>query len=162
VTDVEVQPATVLASTPPQPIRQAAPPWVRTAYAGALGGGILIAAAAALHVWFAPFVVGVAIGALAGMSRVRARAAVLPTVVAAVGGWMIPLLWRAIEGQPVVATARVVAALAGLPPTGWLVIGVCLIIAAVQGLLGVWWARSLTGLLVARQHRAQTRAADAG
>ena len=162
MTDVEVQPATVLASTPRSRSAKPLPRGCARPMPARSRGGILIAAAAAIHVWFAPFVVGVAIGALAGMWRVRARAAVLPTVVAAVGGWTIPLLWRAIEGQPVVATARVVAALAGLPPTGWLVIGVCLIVAAVQGLLGVWWARSLTGLLVARQHRAQTRAADAG
>jgi hypothetical protein len=170
VTDVEVQTEAVGASTPQPLSRPAAYASVRTACAAALGGGILIALAAAVHVWFAPFVVGVAIGATTGMWRVRARTAVIPAVVAAVGGWAVVLLWRAVAGQPVVATAQVVAALsglssiartatptgatnAGLAPTGWLVIAVCLLVAAGQGLLGVWWARSLTGLPVARQHR---------
>jgi hypothetical protein len=177
VTDVEVQTETVAASTPQPPSREPAYLSVPTASAGVLAGAILIAVAAAAHVWFAPFVVGAAIGALTGMRRVRARVAVLAAGVAAVGGWAVPLLWRAIAGQPVVATAQVVAALSGLSsisrtatptgatsagesPTGWLVIAVCLLLAAGQGLLGVWWARSVTGLLVARHRREKVAAAD--
>ena len=185
MTDVDVQTEQteqVVASTPRPPSRRAVHRLARTALAGTLGGGILIALAAAAHVWFAPFVVGAAIGAVAGMRRVRARSAVLSAVVAAVGGWAAPLLWRTIAGEPVIGTARVVAALAGLPTTwsqwptpppslasnspatiastGWLVIDVCLLVAAGQGLLGLWWARSLTGVLVARQHREKTWAAD--
>jgi hypothetical protein len=179
VTDVEVQRETVAVSTAQRPSPRAAEPPLWIVCVGVLGGGILIAVAAAAHAWFAPFVVGVVIGAVTGMRRVRVRAAVLTAVVAAVGGWAAPLLWRAIAGQPVVATAQVVAALSGLssisrtatptgatsagqPPTGWLIIAVCLLVAAGQGLLGVWWARSLTGLLVARRHRAKVGPADVG
>ena len=55
----------------------------------------------------------------------RVRGPVLPVAVAvalpaaapvAALGWAIPLGWQAADGAPVSATARVVAALAGLPP----------------------------------------------
>jgi hypothetical protein len=112
-------------------------------------GGAAIVAVVAAYVWFAPFAVGTALGCLAARWR-RARVALVCAETAALAGWAMPLVWRTIANEPVIATARVTAALAGLPPAGWLVIVVTLLLAAIQGLLGGWLATSLGGLLGSR------------
>src|SRR5207302_4775023 len=78
-----------------------------------LAGAVACALAAAAGLWFVPFVAGVAIGALS--SRRRVSRGLLAAVLAALG-WVGPLLWEGWQGVPIVATARVAAALAGLPP----------------------------------------------
>lgn len=108
---------------------------------GGLAALIVVAAGAAVGFWFAPFGVGVASGLV--FRRLRLRK-VLPVTAAASGlGWAVPLAWLAARGEPVGATARTVAALAGLPASGALVIGVTLLIAALQAIAGLWLARAL-------------------
>ena len=53
--------------------------------------------------------------ASASLGRWRLRAALPATALVAAVGWAMPLGWQALHGAPVRATARVVAALAGLP-----------------------------------------------
>ena len=62
-------------------------------------------------------------------------------------GWAIPLGWQALHGAPVRATARVVAALAGLPPHAAVAIAATLVVAVLQALAGLW----LTWALIPRQ-----------
>jgi hypothetical protein len=116
-----------------------------------LGGGalavIIIAVGAFVGWWFLPFAAGLVIG-LAG--RRRSLRSVLATAVAvAVTGWAIPLAWQAAHGEPVLATARAVAAVAGLPASAWLTLGVTLLVAAVQALTGGWLSRAVSGLVKA-------------
>jgi hypothetical protein len=68
---------------------------------------------------------------------------VLPAVAGAVLGWAIPLWALALDGQPVGATAKVVAGLAGLPPYAWVTVTVVLLLAALQVLAGAWLARGV-------------------
>src|SRR6266849_6210620 len=71
--------------------------WAVTAALLGLGAG--------LGWWFLPFVAGLA----AGIGPWRARSALG-------AGWGAALWWPALSGAPTGATARVIAALAGLPP----------------------------------------------
>jgi len=94
-----------------------------------------------LGAWWVPFLVGAAVGAL-GRAGAR-RGLVLAGVAGAVVGWTVPLWALALDGQPVGATSRAVAALAGLPPYAGVTIAVVLLLAALQVLVGAWLARAV-------------------
>jgi hypothetical protein len=112
--------------------------------AACLGAVTVIAAGASAGFWFLPFVAGLGFGLLARYRRLRA---VLPVSAAvAVAGWAAPLAWQAGRGEPVAATARSVAALAGLPASAALVVGITLLVAAVQAITGVWLARTIAAV----------------
>lgn len=119
---------------------------LRMAWACAISGVAFVALSTLGHLWFAPFVAGVILGGVTRWRQARARAAVGLVVAAALVGWAVPLLWQAVAGRPVVGTAGVVAALAGLPASGWLIIAVTLLVGGGQGLIGVWTGRALVGL----------------
>lgn len=101
--------------------------------------------------WWVPFLAGVAAGALgpagspAGhrVPRVVPRGGVLAASAGAVLGWGIPLWVLALRGQPAGATARAIAALAGLPPHAAVAVVVTLLLAALQVLAGAWLARAV-------------------
>src|ERR1039458_4137313 len=78
-----------------------------------LAGVVVIAGGTSLGWWF---VAGAAAGIAARYGRWRLRVALLAVTLMAAAGWGIPLCWSAWRGSAVGATARVVAALAGLPP----------------------------------------------
>lgn len=123
--------------------------WQRHRRAAALvGGGVLgvlvIAIGASAGIWFLPFVAGLVIG-LAARNRTL-RSVLLTAAAIAVAGWAIPLAWQAAHGEPVVATARIAAALAGLPASAGLVLGVTVLVAVIQALTGVWVGRAIRGL----------------
>jgi hypothetical protein len=109
-----------------------------------LAGVVVIAGGASLGWWFVPFVVGGAAGIAARYGRWRLRVALLAVTLMAAAGWGIPLGWSAWHGSAVGATARVVAALAGLPPRAAVAIVATLLVAAIQALLGLWLARALS------------------
>lgn len=109
-----------------------------------VAAGALVALATVVQWWFAPFVVGLAVGAV--LRRRRGRAAVGAVALATAAGWAVPLAARAIFGEPVLGVARVAAGLAGLPPVGVLTVCATLLVAVVQGLAGVWFARAVSGL----------------
>ncbi len=109
-----------------------------------LAGVVLIAAGGAFGWWFVPFVVGLAAGIAAGYGRWRLRVALLAVTLMAVAGWAILLGWSAWRGAAVGATARVVAALAGLPPHAAVAIAATLLVAVIQALVGLWLGRTLT------------------
>jgi hypothetical protein len=103
-----------------------------------------------LGAWWVPFVVGLAAGAFgrvgglgARSSQRRTRGAVLSAVVGTLVGWAIPLWALALGGQPVGATARAIAGLAGLPPYALVTVAVVLLLAALQVLVGAWLARAV-------------------
>ena len=101
----------------------------------------LLAAAAAcalgawLGAWWVPFTVGAAVAA-------APRGGVLPAALGAVAGWGIPLWLLALAGQPVGATARVIAALAGLPPYTAVAVAATALLALAQVLAGAWLGRA--------------------
>ena len=113
---------------------------------GAVAAAVLIALGAAAGWWFLPFVAGLAAGAAARYGRWRLRAALPAAALVAAIGWAIPLGWQALHGAPVRATARVVAALAGLPPHAVVAIAATLVVAVLQALAGLW----LTWTLIPR------------
>lgn len=105
-----------------------------------LAGAVACALAAAAGLWFMPFVAGVLIGVLSG--RRQLSRGLLASVLAALG-WAVPLLWQAWQGVPVLATARVVAALAGLPPLPEIALLAAVLTAAVQGVVGCLLGRAI-------------------
>jgi hypothetical protein len=75
----------------------------------------------------------------------RLRHTLLAVLVMAVLGWGVPLYWPAVvEGQPAGATARVIAALAGVPPHAVVGVLVTLLVAVLQAVVGLWLGRALT------------------
>ena len=107
-----------------------------------LAGTLIIAGAAELGLWFAPFVAGLAVGLLARRGW-RSRHT-LPAVLAmALLGWGVPLYWPAVvQGQPAGATARVIAALAGVPPHAVFGVVFTLLVAMLQAVIGLWLDRT--------------------
>jgi hypothetical protein len=94
---------------------------------------------AELGLWFVPFVLAAALVAF----RPRSRAFVLVSVAGAVAGWALALWLMALNSLPVGATARTIAALAGLPPYAAVAVAVTLLLAALQALAGTWLARAV-------------------
>jgi len=94
-----------------------------------------------LGAWWVPFPVGVAVGAVGAAGRLG-RGGVLAATAGAVLGWAVPLWALALSGQPSGATARAIAALAGLPPYAAVALAVTLLLAALQVLAGAWLARA--------------------
>jgi len=95
--------------------------------------------------WFVPFLAGVAAGALSarGLRGTVLRGIVLPVAAGAVVGWVFPVWVLALSGQPVGATARSIAALAGIPPYAGVAVTAVLLLAALQALCGAWLALSV-------------------
>ena len=60
----------------------------------------------------------------------------------AIAGWAVPLWILALRGLPAGATARAIAALAGIPPYAAVAVVVTLLLAALQTLVGAWLARA--------------------
>ncbi|HEY6788508.1 MAG TPA: hypothetical protein VI365_14485 [Trebonia sp.] len=100
---------------------------------------IAVAGLAEAGAWWVPFVAGV----YAGLASLRWRRVVLVTVVGCVVGWVLPLWILALLGYPSGATARAIAAFAGLPPYAAVIIVVTLLLAAAQALAGAWLARAV-------------------
>jgi hypothetical protein len=92
-----------------------------------------------IGLWFVPFVAAVWFGALPP----RRRGTVPAVAAGAVAGWAVSLWLIAWEGLPAGATARAIAALAGLPPYAAVTITVTLLLAALQALAGGWLARAV-------------------
>lgn len=96
--------------------------------------------ASAFGLWWLPFAAGV----LGGLSVWRARSAVLWGCGAVCVGWGGALWWPAlVDGAPAGATARVVAALAGLPPFAGVGVAGTLLVGILQVLAAVWLTRAL-------------------
>jgi len=100
-----------------------------------------------LGAWWLPFLAGVTVAVLAA-SRARTgrrvpRGGVLAALVGAAGGWLIVLWVLALDGQPVGATSRAIAALAGLPPYAGVTVAVAALLAVLQVLSGAWLARAV-------------------
>ncbi len=75
--------------------------------------------------------------------RWRLRAALLATVAITAVGWGAALVWLTLRGLPEGAVAREIAALAGLPPHAAVAIAATLLVAVIQGLVGLWLGRAL-------------------
>ena len=114
---------------------------------GGLAAAVLIALGAAAGWWFLPFV---AWPGGRGRGALRALAAAgRPAGHGAGRGDRLghPARLAGPPWRPVRATARVVAALAGLPPHAVVAIAATLVVAALQALAGLW----LTWALIPRQ-----------
>jgi hypothetical protein len=111
---------------------------------GALAGTAVIAGGAAIGWWFVPFIVGLAAGLANYLGEWRARVLLPAVALVAIIGWAVPLALPALHGVPVGATARVIAALAGLPAHASVTIALTLLIPVIQALAGLWLGRALT------------------
>jgi hypothetical protein len=110
-----------------------------------LAGALVIAVTAELGLWFVPFLAGLAVGLIAHRRGWRLRHAVPAVLVMTLAGWGVPLYWPAlVQGQAAGATARVIAALAGLPPYAVTGVLVTLLVAVLQAIVGLWLGRALT------------------
>jgi hypothetical protein len=101
---------------------------------------VILGFGAALGLWFLPFVAGIA----AGIAPWRARHALALVVLAVLVGWGAALWWPALSGAPAGATARVLAALAGLPPHAAVGVAATLLVGILQAVVALWLARAAT------------------
>jgi hypothetical protein len=125
------------------PARDRISPWSWLAVV--LAGALVIAGGAELALWFVPFLAGLAAGLLLPGRGWRLRHSLPAVLVMAVIGWGVPLYWAAVvQGQPVGATARVIAALAGIPPHAVFGVVFTLLVAVLQAAVGLWLGRALT------------------
>ena len=124
-------------ATPVGPsLRGSAAPRLAIDFTGVL---LLCLGGAELGLWFTPFVLGAVVTAF----RPRSRALVLAVAAGAVAGWATAIWLMALDGLPAGATARTIAALAGLPPYAGVAIAVTLLVAALQALTGSWLGRAV-------------------
>ncbi len=107
-------------------------------------GAVVIAATAEFGLWFVPFVAGLVTGLAAPRAGWRLPHTVPAVLVMAATGWGALLLWQAVRGAPAGATARVIAALAGLPPHAIIGVVFTLLIAALQAVVGLWLGRAVS------------------
>jgi|HubBroStandDraft_1064217.scaffolds.fasta_scaffold03425_5 hypothetical protein len=110
----------------------------------ALAGTALNTAGAMLGLWFVPLVIGVLTGIAAGWAVWPLRVTAPVVVLMSAGGWGAALWAYSLRGQPVGATARVIAAIAGLPAHAVVAIGATLAVSVLLGLAGLWLGRALT------------------
>ena len=99
----------------------------------------LLGLGAWLGLWWLPFAAGVG----AGLTGWRARSAVCWGAVAVIAGWGVTLWIPALLGAPAGATAREVAALAGLPPHAFVAVVATLLVGVLQVLVAVWLTRAI-------------------
>lgn len=136
------------APPPPRPPKLFAPSFASRPPRGSLARWLAACAAAAallglgarFGLWYLPFVAGLA----AGAARWRVRTALALVVVAVAVGWGAALWWPVLTGAPEGATARAVAALAGLPPYAGVGVAGTLLVGILPGVAAVWLARALT------------------
>jgi hypothetical protein len=95
---------------------------------------------AALGLWWLPFVAGIA----TGIAPWRLRSALAAVVLAVLAGWGAALWWPALSGATAGATARVIAALAGLPPHAAIGVAATLLVGVAQALVALWLACAAT------------------
>jgi len=100
----------------------------------------LLGLGAAFGLWWLPFAAGIA----AGAAPWRAGPVLVAALVAVLAGWGAALWWPALTGAPAGATARAVAALAGLPPYAGVGVAATLLVGVLQVLAAVWLARAVT------------------
>jgi hypothetical protein len=110
----------------------------------AVAGTALIAGGALIGLWFTPFAVGLLAGLANRIGGWRARVMMVAVSAMAIAGWGVPLWWPTLHGQPVGATARVIAALGHLPAYAFVGVAVTLLVAVLQALAGLWLGRALT------------------
>jgi hypothetical protein len=115
-----------------------------------VAGAVVIAVTAEFGLWFVPFVAGLVTGLAAPRAGWRLRHTVPAVLVMAAAGWGAPLLWQSVRGAPAGATARVVAALAGLPPRAMIGVAFTLLIAALQAAVGLWLGCAVMGISSSR------------
>ncbi len=108
-----------------------------------VAGTVVIAVTAEFGLWFVPFVAGLVTGLAAPRAGWRLRHTVPAVLVMAAVGWGALLLWQAVRGAPAGATARVVAAIVGLPPHAIIGVVFTLLIAALQAVVGLWLGRAV-------------------
>jgi hypothetical protein len=100
----------------------------------------VLGAGAWLGLWWLPFLAGVA----AGLISWRARWALAWAVVAVAVGWGVTLWLPAIlDAAPAGATARVIAALAGLPPYAAVGVAFTLLAGWLQAVAALWLTRAI-------------------
>jgi hypothetical protein len=107
---------------------------------GCAATAALLGQGAGLGWWFLPFAAGI----VAGAGPWRTLPALGLVVLAVVVGWGAALWWPALSGAPAGATARVIAALAGLPPHAAVGVAATLLIGILQAVVAFWLARAVT------------------
>jgi len=100
----------------------------------------LLGLGAGLGWWFLPFAAGIA----AGAGPWRTLPALGLAVLAVVVGWGAALWWPALSGAPAGVTARVIAALAGLPPYAAVGVAAAVGIGVLQAVVALWLVRAVT------------------
>ena len=104
----------------------------------------LLGLGAAFGLWWLPFAAGIAAGAAPWRARPALGPVLVAVLVAVLAGWGAALWWPALTGAPAGATARAVAALAGLPPYAGVGVAGTLLVGVLQVLAAVWLARAVT------------------
>ncbi|MGI9008500.1 MAG: hypothetical protein ACR2FU_20310 [Streptosporangiaceae bacterium] len=136
---------------PPSPPRPLRPSFDRPQHRGpavawllaAAGATAAVAVAAVAGLWFMPFVIGVLAGLAVRWGGWRLRVTGPAMVLIAAAGWGTALWIAALRGMPVGATARVIAAMSGLPAVAALIVAITLAVSGGLGLAGLWLGRAV-------------------
>ncbi len=114
--------------------------------AGCVAAVAAIWIGAAYGLWFLPFAVSAVVGYAACAAGTGSGIAVLTAIGLALAGWALAFADLLVRGWPIGATARIVAALAGLPPEAAVAIAAVFLIAALQAAAGTWLGLALRRL----------------
>ncbi len=104
----------------------------------------LVALGSAIGLWYLPFAAGVLLGVATGFGRPGRAVSVAGLLLLGPVAWGAVLAAMSWHGAAIGATARIAAALAGLPAFAALTIALTLLIALVQAAAGLWLGRALT------------------
>lgn len=99
---------------------------------------------ASAGLWFAPFAAGLVTGIVVRWGGWRLRVSLPVVVIMIAAGWGLALWMPALRGLPIGATARAIAALAGLPASAAVGVVFTLAVGVLQGVVGLWLGRALT------------------
>ena len=111
--------------------------------AAAVAATAAIAAAAVAGLWYMPFVLGALTGVTMRWGGWRLRVTGPAVVLVAAAGWGLALWIAALRGVPVGATARVIAAMSGLPAVAALTVALAVAVSGLLGLAGLWLGRAV-------------------
>jgi hypothetical protein len=104
----------------------------------------LVAWGSVIGLWYLPFTAGVLLGVATRLGRLGLIAGATGLVLLGPGAWGAVLAAMTLHGEAIGATARIAAAIAGLPPLAALTVILTLLIASLQAIAGLWLGRALT------------------
>jgi hypothetical protein len=106
-----------------------------------------VSVGAAHGFWYLPLIAGTLLGLVTNQRRLGAALTAGAVMVAGPVSWGLVLLWMSLRGASVGATARIVAAVSGLPPLAVVTVALTLLVALLQAAAGLWLGRAVARII---------------